>query len=322
MSGALRLRGFSRLRRFFSQPRSGLRVAGAVASLRFPLQKWSVRRRLMACVAIAAGTFVLMTSMWRAFDLGGRATNAAAIDALEQRLRESRTKLDGLPRLREQARARTGPAPTTDRSPGGDWGAVAGLAARTGVTLRALSPASASGASASTSARNAKPAARVLHIDGRADFPGLYAFFQELSTLPMLAVPAAVSVTREADALAFAATLNVFDTLPAAPASSTYAQAAPDGAANDNHKGRQRADPFRIGETGQQADASAARLVGLMHDSARSLALLEGASGVQGTVAEPGQMLGTERIVSIGAFGVTLASQGGTRRIALSEVAQ
>lgn len=312
MNGALRLRGFSRLRRIFSQPRSGLRVAGTEASLRFPLQKWSVRRRLMACVAIAAGTFVLVTSIWRAFDLGGRATNAAAIDALEQRLRESRTKLDGLPQLREQARARTGPAPTTDRSPGGDWRAIAGLAARTGVTLRALSPASGSGASASTSARNAKPTARALHIDGRADFSSLYAFFQELSALPMLAVPEAVSVRREADALAFAATLNVFNTLPAAPA----------GAANGNHKGRQLTDPFRIGETGQHADASAARLVGIMHDSARSLALLEGASGAQGTVAVPGQMLGTERIVGIGAFGVTLASQGGTRRIALREVAK
>ncbi len=318
MNEALRLRGVGRIRRLLARPRTGLRLAGAVASLRSPLQKWSVRRRLMACVAIAAGAFVLITSIWRAFDVGGRATSAAAIAALEQRLRESRTKLEQLPRLREDARARMGPAPTADRSPGGDWRAITGLAARTGVTLRALGPASAPAASAS--ARNAKSAARALRIDGRADFAGLYGFFRALSALPMLVVPEAVSVTREADALAFAATLNVFDALPTAPASFTYAQAAPDGAADD--KARALADPFAIGKTGRQPDLSAARLVGLVHDGARSLALFEGASGAQTTVAVPGQMLGTERIVHIGGFGVTLASQGGTRRIALPEVHQ
>jgi len=318
MNEVLRRRGLARARGLFARPRTGLRLAGAVASLRSPLQTWSARRRLMACVAVAAGAFVLTTSMWRAFDIGGRATSAAATDALELRLRESRGKLERLPQLREDARARAASAPTADRSAGGDWRAIAGVAARTGVRLRALTPVSAS--EAGPSARSAKPAARGLRIDGRADFAGLYRFFQALSALPMLVVPDAVSVTGEADSLVFTATLNIFDALPAAPASFTYAQAVPDAAADNS--ARTLADPFAMGKAGRQPDVSAARLVGLVHDGARSIALFEGASGGQATVAVPGQMLGAERLVHIGGMGVTMASQGGTRRIALPEIDQ
>ena len=64
---------------------------------------------------------------------------------------------------------------------------------------------------------------------------------------------------------------------------------------------------------------SVGRLVGVVQDGRRALALFEPASGLEAVAAVPGQVVGPDRLVGIDAMGVTLANAAGTRRIMLSE---
>lgn len=284
---------------------------------RSPPQKWTARRRLMVCTAVASGSFALVTYVWRVLDAAGRATQAAAVEALEQRLRESRAKLARLPQLRQSAPARLAPLRGPVRSASDDLRAVADLAAHTGVTLHALVPASAATASAARD-RKRGTAHHVLRVDGQADFAGLYAFLGGLSTLPMLVVPEVLEIKSEKGALMLGATFDIFDrpTAGAVPANeiepfaveAAVAQASPP-----------LADPFAGGTSGADAGASAGRLVGVVRDGRRALALFEPASGQQAVAAVPGQALGRDRLVAVDADGVTLANAGTTRRVVLAE---
>ncbi len=270
----------------------------------------------MVCTAVASGSFTLATYAWRFIEADARAASEAAIDALEQRLRASRDKLARLPQLREASRAQSAQERLAPRSTGGGWHAIADLASRTGVTLRALTPASS--AASAAQARTDKLAGRTFQVDGRADFSGLYAFLSGLSTLPIFVVPEAVDIKKDKGLLAFGATLGVFDMPPPRAESASHARtAAPIAAASDAR--RLIADPFGEGEMGAQASASVGRLVGIVRDERRALALFEAASGPLAVAAVPGQTLGADRLVRIDAKSVTLASRTGTRRIVLSE---
>lgn len=288
----------------------------AAASLRAPALRWSVGKRLMAYVALAAVAFVIVTALWRALRADSLASSAASIETLERRLLESRAKLAQLPRMRDAAAATA----HAQRSPGGelhavaDVAALAALATRTGITLRALEPASAAD---SRRRRNGGRETAALRIVGRTDFDGLYAFLQGLSTLPRLVAPETVSVKRESGALAFAATLNVFDVVPAQRLQPPSVKAQARSAGDEST--RLAADPFRAERAARQGGMSATRLVGLVRDASRSLAVFEGASGAQAAVVAPGQVLGAERVVRIDLGGVLLASRAGERRIALPE---
>lgn len=279
----------------------------------------------MVCTAVASSSFAVVTYAWRALDAADRAATEAAVNALEQRLRESRDKLSRLPQLREAARKQPMHERVDNRSAGGDWHAVAKLASRAGVTLRALTPVSSSSAAA-TRTRSGNAAGRALRIDGRSDFSGLYAFLSGLSTLPMLVVPETIDIKPDKDELAFDATLGLFDMPPvvvesahealaASPAPASPAPAPPRAA-------RSIPDPFRDGGTGAHGNASVGRLIGILHDGRRALALFEAASAVQAVTAVPGQMLGPDRLIAIDAAGVTLANREGTRRVLLSEAAR
>lgn len=298
-------------RRFRRRP-VVLRFDRGTRAVRSAPRKWTPRRRFMVCTAVASASFALVTYVWRVLDAGTRATNAAAVEALEQRLRENRAKVERLPRLRQTVRVQPAQAPAVARSASGDWRAVADLASRTGVTLHALLPASAG---AATRGRGGTAARKVLRVDGRADFAGLYAFLGGLSTLPMLVVPEALEIKPENGALALSATLGVFD-LSAAQAASETAAAV--GAVSGQASPR-LADPFAGGVAGADAGASVGRLVGVVQDSRGALALFEAASGLQAVAAVPGQALGPERLVAIDMTGVTLANAGATRRVMLSE---
>lgn len=311
------LSGLERIGRVPAGFSADQRFARAVASLRAPAQRWNLTRRLMACVALAAFAFALAAYACRALDLNGRATSTAAIDALEQRLREGRARIARLPQMRRSFDSgRQASAESIGRTSGREWRAVADLASRTDVTLRTLEPAPE--AVMPTSGRG-KAAQRALRMDGRADFVSLHAFLQGLSTLPMLVVPAALSVKRESDALSFATTLDVFDALPAHPAPTTYGQAASGAAVGDQR--RSSIDPFGIARASAQGGASTARLAGFVLDELHSLALFEG-GGVPAAVVEPGQTLGAERVVQIDVHGVTLAGRDGARRAVLPEDAR
>ena len=307
---------FGRIGRTMARPPIGRAWRGAVASLRAPAQKWSGSRRLMAYVALAAGAFVLVTAAWRALRDGSPAASAASIEALERRLLESRAKLARLPQMRA-AVSRQPEAVRADSMIGGDRQIVAdlaALAARTGVTLRALEPASVAD-SAHLRSSSLKP--RALRITGRTQFAGFYAFLQGLSALSAQVVPETVSVKRESGALSFAATLHVFGGISARRAQPAAVKAAASPAGGES--GRSPADPFGVDMAARQADAYVSRLVGLFRDASRSLAVFEGAGGAQARLVAPGQALGAERVVRIDAGGVLLASRTGKRRIALQE---
>ncbi|MGN6651937.1 hypothetical protein, partial [Trinickia sp.] len=283
-------------------------------------QKWTAARRFMVCTALASGAFALVTYTWRVLDAGSRATDAAAVEVLELRLRESRTKVASLPQLRDTVRAQPAPGRMATRPASGDWHAVADLASRAGVTLHALSPASAA---TGARGRNEKAARNTLRIDGRGDFAGLHAFLDGLSTLPMLVVPEALEVKPENGALALSATLDVFDLSPARAASVAEARAFTAGVAAADAAVAQAAgrmaDPFEDGAAGADAGASVGRLVGVVRDGRSALALFEPASGLRIVTAVQGQALGQERVVAIDAAGVTLASAGATRRVMFAE---
>jgi len=277
--------------------------------LRAPAQRWSVPRRLMACTALAAVAFALASFACRTLD-GGRATGAAAIDALERQLREGRARLARRPDLQAASLTHAGVPP--NRSAGGELPALAELAAKTGVTLRMLEPASQAGSAGGGGDR----AGRALRVDGRSDFAGLYAFLEGLSALPVWVVPQTLTIKREQGALAFAGTLSVFDVSPARPRAQ-YARAASVGTGGG--KRQPPADPFRVAQADSVSGLAGARLVGFVQDGQRSLALLEGASGTQAAVVGPGQSLGAEQVLGIDSRGVTLESRHGVRRISLQD---
>ena len=307
-----------RLRRALLRRPIALQLDRARRTPRSP-QKWTARQRLMVCTAVASGAFALVTYVWRVLDAASRATQAAAVEALEQRLRESRAKLARLPQLRQSAPTQPASSPAAVRSASDDLRAVADLAARTGVTLHALVPASAATATA-TAARGRKRGAahQVLRVDGQADFAGLYAFLGGLSTLPMLVVPEVLEIKSEKGALTLGATLDLFDRPIARAASANDVEPIAAAAAVAQAR-RPLADPFAASTSGADAGASAGRLVGVVRDGRRALALFEPASGLQAVAVVPGQSLGRDRLVAIDADGVTLANAGTTRRVRLAE---
>ncbi len=267
----------------------------------------------MACVALAAAAFVLATFGWRLLSEERRARGISERDALERRIRESRAKLAYLPQLRRTVGAQRGTAPAAAAA-GVDWQALAELAGRTGVRLLALEPVPRV---PGHRGRPGDAAGQAMRIDARSAFPGLYAFMQGLSTLPVLVVPGAIDVKRDADELVWAATLNVFGATPvqrtAALDESTASQV------DSGRKGRTLNDPFHVDTGLELPGAATVRLVGLVYDGRRALALIEGASGAQATVAAPGQALGAEKIAHVDARGVTLSGRAGARRLALQE---
>lgn len=313
MSGALVQRVRRRIRRLFKRAPASLRFA---RSRRCPAQKWNVRRRVMVCTAAAAGAFTVAAYAWRAIEAGDRATSKAAIDALEQRLSESRGKLARLPELREAGRAQPAQERSATRAAGGSWHGVADLASRAGVTLRALTPAS-SPAALAKHAGTGDMAGRALQMEGRADFSGLSAFLNGLSTLPVLVVPEAIDIKKDNGSLSFGATLGVFDMPPPRADSPIHSRSVP--TVMHSEAGRAIADPFGDVDAGDLTHTPVGRLVGIVHDGRRGLALFEAASGPLAVTAVPGQTVGQDRLVSIDATGVTLASRAGTRRVSLSE---
>ncbi|MEA3117218.1 MAG: hypothetical protein QOI13_488, partial [Paraburkholderia sp.] len=189
--------------------------------------------------------------------------------------------------------------------PTAQWQAISSLAARSGMTLRSLEPGALSG--------DGIRAARQVRIAARANFAAFFAFLRGLPTLPSLVVPVAMNVGRAEHGLAIDATLWVFDALPAAPQA---VEAAPVG--SDESPGR-FADPFSASGAGLGADADGLRLVGLMHMQTRGLAVIETENGA--AVYAPGQAIGAERIVSIDARGVMLASDAAKRVLTLAKEA-
>ncbi|WNC90055.1 hypothetical protein RI103_01450 [Paraburkholderia sp. FT54] len=284
--------------------------------MRVPLDAWSRRRRWLVALLIAALVFSLGAHGWVVADLGGVEASRAALEAGSLRLANARRSLAQLPALRREAAAV--PVAASAARSSGPWSSaddvriVSELAAQNSVALLAVEPGAVNGAGVESM--------RPLQLIARTDFIHLMAFLRGLSELPVLIVPVDVAVKRDAAALSVSATLHVFDALRPAPSTSSADAFADDSLDSDDDENIVFFDPFsqtQMQAAGALSDVSQLRLVGLLRDRTRGLALLDTPDGV--TTVGSGQRIGAERVTKLDASGITLAKDGATRMLALTE---
>jgi hypothetical protein len=288
----------------FGQSRAGASLADWLAHVRVPPEAWGGRRRLTVAAVIAAAVFGLGVQGWRAADLGGVEAGRAALDDAQRRVSDARASVSRLPAMRAAAALESRAERVHGWSSADSWRAISDLAAQSGLNLRTLEPAETRGEGIET--------VRPMRLTAQAHFAELLDFLQGLSNLPMLAVPADLEVKRDADALAIGMALNVFDALP-----SKAAQPSADSG-DDDDSDMWFADPFAVEHSATANDAGQLRLVGMLRQGKRGLALLETAQGV--TAVAAGESVGDEKVTRIDARGVTLANRGGARLLTLAEV--
>ncbi|WP_233803711.1 hypothetical protein [Paraburkholderia sp. HP33-1] len=296
----------------FFEPNGAAHVSAGfsrwVKRVRVPLAAWSGRRRRLVAATLAALVFGLGAYGWNAADLAGLAASRAALAASTQRLAEARRALAQLPSLRRAAAAWPATASTSvSWSSADDVRIVSELATQSGVALLAVEPGAASGEGVERM--------RALQLTARTDFVHLMAFFQGLVQLPVLIVPVDVTIKQDGKGLAVAATLQVYDALR--PASGTDAARADEP---DDDEDLVFFDPFarpRIVASGEAGDTAQLRLVGLLRERSRGLALLDTPDGT--TTVTAGQQLGVERVTQLDALGITLTNGGATRTLTLAE---
>ncbi|OAJ59595.1 hypothetical protein A6V36_26730 [Paraburkholderia ginsengiterrae] len=278
---------------------------------RLPLEAWSRRRRWVAASLIAACVFMLGAHGWNVADLSGVEASSAALEAGSQRLANARRALTQLPALRREA-ATAPPARPESWSSADDVRIVSELAAQNSVALQALEPGAASGVGAES--------VRPLQLTAHTDFAHLMAFLRGLQDQPVLIVPVDVTVKRDAASLLVHARLDVFSTLRPASTTASADTFADDSLDSDDEEEMVFFDPFSLPQmqaTGELPEVSQLRLVGLLHDRTRGLALLDTADGT--TAVESGQQIGAERVARLDASGITLANGNVTRVLALTE---
>lgn len=287
-----------------------------IKRVRLPLDAWSLRRRWVVALLIAVLVFALGAHGWIVADLGGVEASRVALEAGSMRLASARRALAQLPALRREAAA--GPLAASVARSSAPWSSaddvriVSELAAQNSVALLTVEPGAPGGAGAEHM--------RPLRLTAHTDFVHLMAFLRGLSDLPVLIVPVDVTVKRDVSALSISATLRVFDALRPAPLAASADTFAEDSLDSDDEENVVFFDPFsqpQMQAAGELPDVSQLRLVGLLRDRTRGLALLDTPDGV--TAVESGEQIGTERVVRVDAFGITLAKGGATRTLALTE---
>jgi hypothetical protein len=285
-----------------------------VRQARVPLEAWSRRRRWSVAATLGALVFGLGTYGWNAADLAGLDASRTALAASTQRLAAARQALAQLPSLRRAAAAR----PVTASSAvawnsADDVRIVSELATQSGVELLAVEPGAASGEGVERM--------RALQLTARTDFVHLMAFCNGLARLPVLIVPVDVTARQDGKGLAVAATLQVYDALrPASEPRSASTDASADADGADDDEDLVFFDPFaqpQISASGEPGDTAQLRLVGLLRDRTRGLALLDTPDGT--TTVAAGQQLGVEWVTQLDALGITLANGGATRTLTLTE---
>jgi hypothetical protein len=276
--------------------------------LRMPLAEWSSRRRLLVAVAIAISVFCLGANAWISADLSGVQASRAALGEAQHRLEQAHRSLAQLPTLRREAAASPRGLVSSGWTSADDLRSVSLLAVRSGVTLLRLTTGAASGVG--------PDAMRALHFTAQTDFLHLMVFLRGLSDLPVLVVPEDVTVKRSGGTLVIAANLHVFNAL--SPVSARPEVLDDDDLDADDEEVAFY-DPFlpQPEEGGDATDEALLRLVGVLRDRTRGLALLETADGA--TTVERGQHLGRDRVTAMDALSITLTNPVGTRTLSLSE---
>jgi hypothetical protein len=253
-------------------------------------------------------------------DLGRLAASRAALLASAEHLADARRALAQLPSLRREAAASdaTPAAIATASRASKQWTSaddvrvVSELAAQNGVALLAVEPGAASG----TGAQSERP----LQLAARTDFIHLMSFMRGLVELPVLMVPVDVVIKRDGSALSVSAALRVYSGLRPPPASLTTQELADASLGSDDEEDVVFFDPFSPAQMQATVDLPGQpqlRLVGLLHDRARGLALFDTPEGA--TTVASGQQIGDERVTRFDTFGITLAKGAATRTLELAE---
>lgn len=268
-----------------------------------PLHAWSARRRAGTALALGLAAAVLAVFTCVTTDVGGAETAHVALTEAQARLVSARQLLARLPAL--QRDARDWPQRPHNGNVADDMRNVSQLAALAGLALIALEPAAPGGAKAQ--------AFRATKLMAQGDFAQLRDFLDGLAELPELAVPMELSLRRGANGLAISALLQVFDGLPAV----AFADDVIEGGAFAD-----RADPFadralRFGSgssgTGGTGEERPLRLVGMLTERGRAVALVETADGR--TAVQAGAMLAGARVLEVSPARVVLAVDGATQTL-------
>ena len=279
--------------------------------LRVPLEAWSGARRLAVALLVAVGVFVLGARSWSAVDLGGIAASRVALDDAQRRLVSARHVLAQLPALRARVAAKALHGQPVVWTSADDVRAFSQLAARSELVLVSLEPGAASG--------EGIDAMRSVKLAARGNFAQIMRFVHGLTGLPVLVVPADLTVKRHDDALEIAATLQVFSKLIPVGAGRVTPQDemldASDAPIDQDVALHDPFSPQRIGGV-DLPDAMRLRLVGLLRDRTHGLALVETAQGTQ--TVEPGQSFGEQRVMKIDARGLALAARGEAHLLTLA----
>ncbi|MFM0477582.1 hypothetical protein PQR29_28310 [Paraburkholderia strydomiana] len=305
---------------FSGVPRPRVSLSHALKRLRAPLHTWSPRRRWAIALLIALVVFSLGAHGWIVADLGRLAASRAALLASAEHLADARRALAQLPSLRREAAASdaTPAAIATASRASKQWTSaddvrvVSELAAQNGVALLVVEPGAASG----TGAQSERP----LQLAARTDFIHLMSFMRGLIELPVLMVPVDVVIKRDGSALSVSAALRVYSGLRPAPASLTTQELADASLDSDDEEDVVFFDPFSPAQMQATIDLPGQpqlRLVGLLHDRARGLALFDTPEGA--TTVASGQQIGDERVTRFDTFGITLAKGAATRTLDLAE---
>ncbi|CAG4916704.1 hypothetical protein [Paraburkholderia saeva] len=286
---------------------SGGFVATLLAQARLPPEAWSGRRRFTVAFLVALAVFLAGAYAWQRIDLGGAQLKQSLLEHAQHNLASARHATTQLPALRLAGANASALRDATSWTSADDLRAVSQLAGRHGVELLTLEPQPLAGAGIT--------ATRPLRLTARADFAEWLGFLRGLSGLPTLVVPGDVTIKRQADTLMINATLESFPALrPVSAQDAGKSGTEADEEADDYLF----FDPFSPVNRPLMTEDPSLRLVGMLRNSFRGLALVETAGGV--TAVAVGDHLGVERVTRIEAPGVGLSRNGQTRTLTFAEV--
>ncbi|MEM5344490.1 type 4a pilus biogenesis protein PilO [Paraburkholderia azotifigens] len=285
----------------FGRPAARERAGQAlVERLRVPLEAWSVRRRWLVALCVAVAAFALGANAWLAADMSGVQASREALSVAQRKLSEAGAAVAQLPALRKAASVTRMPANWTSAD---DIRVISQLASLHELTLLSIEPGAVAGSGLDTM--------RPLRVTARADFDHTADFFEALASLPVLVVPDEVTLRRQGESLSVSATLHSFGAIhPVQDVARRSLRNDPD--AFDPDEEIVFYDPFQPASIASASEdgSSPMRLVGLLADRMRGLALIE--TGEGGTTLETGQEWGGERVANVDARALTLAKRDGS----------
>lgn len=301
------------LGRFGAHRKKGQLGPQLIERLRVPLEAWSARRRVLVAVSIAVAVFALGANAWTTADISGVQASTAALASAQRKLHDAQAAVAQLPALRRAAPVVHVPVDWTSAD---DVRVVSQLAARHEVSLLKIEPGAVTGTHLD--------AMRPLHLTAQGDFDHLMDWLEGLASLPVLVVPDELTLKRQGGGLSIDATLRSYGAIHPVPGAAR-SDARDDPDAFDPDEEIVFYDPFQLetstaGPVRAQA-AEPMRLVGLLADRLRALALVE--TGDATTTLEPGQQWGSERVAQVDANALKLVRRDGSAHsFTLTEAAE